>query len=335
MTMDSKTGQSSRWLITGAAGFIGSNLAAFLMDHGETVVGLDNFFSGKQRNINRLKSTYGDAFTFIEGDILNADDLARAMSGCSKVAHLAAQVSVIRSIDRPLETHEINATGFIKVVEAAAKAGARSLIYPSSCAIYGDNDALPLKESETPRPMSPYAASKLANEAYAGGMTVLTPGLSIIGLRLFNIFGAWQDAASGYAAVIPKWMSLLMEGKRPILFGDGSATRDFCHVDNVCQAFWKASEAGSVAHGKIFNVASGIPTRLDTLCALIAKTMEDAGLGKDFPPPDKQDWRSGEILHSYGNPDKARTVLGFSVEVSLAEGLRRMLVQEHGASFHQ
>ncbi|MBC07684.1 SDR family NAD(P)-dependent oxidoreductase [Thalassospira sp.] len=327
--MTHNTQAQERWFVTGAAGFIGSNLCAFLIERGAKVVGYDNFFSGKHENVERLLNTYGEDFTFIEGDILDEASLHSAISGCERVAHLAAQVSVMRSIDLSEETHDINTTGFLRVIEAAAKQNASSLVYASSCAVYGENDALPLSEDERPCPMSPYAASKLANEAYASGMSVKAPELNVVGLRFFNIFGAWQDAANGYAAVIPKWIDLLIEGKRPVMFGDGSATRDFCHVENVCNAIWKAVLAGEAANGKVFNVASGVPTRLDRLYELIVEALVNAKLGSNYPEPEKQDWRVGEILHSYGSPKQAKEMMDFAVEVSLQEGLQRMLSTQY------
>ena len=320
-----------RWLVTGVAGFIGSNLAAFLLDRGETVVGLDNFFSGKRANIERLVRAYGSRFDFIEGDILDAEVVRRAVEGCRAVAHLAAQVSVIRSIDLPKETYDINTNGFLSVLQGAAASGVESLIYASSCAVYGDNDALPLHESEEPRPMSPYAASKLANEVYAAGFHILAPNLNVVGLRFFNIFGAWQDAAGGYAAVIPMWIGLLLNGKQPILFGDGSATRDFCHVHNVCEAIWCAANAGDSVNGKVFNVASGIPIRLDALYSLIVQLLCEVGVSTELPRPTYKPWRTGEIMHSYGSPTKSSELLHFRCEVTLENGLRNMLVEEYGA----
>ena len=328
---DKKNQTQRRWLVTGAAGFIGSNFAAYLLDRGEVVLGLDNFFSGKRANIERLVRAYGSRFHFIEGDILDTAAVRRAVEGCHAVAHLAAQVSVIRSIDLSNETHDINTTGFLNVLQGAGAAGVESLIYASSCAVYGDNDALPLRESEEPRPMSPYAASKLANEAYAAGFHVLAPNLSIVGLRFFNIFGAWQDAAGGYAAVIPKWIGLLREGKQPLLFGDGGATRDFCHVHNVCEAIWRSAQAGRSVNGKVFNVASGVATRLDALYALIVQLLREGGMAAELPQPNHQPWRAGEIMHSYGSPDRSAELLNFRCEVALADGLRHMLVEEYGA----
>jgi UDP-N-acetylglucosamine 4-epimerase len=327
--MNAESNPMRCWLITGAAGFIGSSLADYLLDHGQCVVGLDNFFSSKRANIDRLEFRYGSRFRFIKGDILDTNVLSLAMEGCDVVAHLAAQVSVMRSIKMPKETHDINTTGFLNVLQCADKAGAKSLVYASSCSIYGDNDKLPLVESEEPRPMNPYAASKLANEAYAAGFRILAPNLSIVGLRFFNIFGAWQDANGSYAAVIPKWIGLLKDGKQPLLFGDGSASRDFCHVQNVCEAIWRSAMAGRSVSGKVFNVASGTATRLDELYALIVRLLREKFLTYDFPEPIYQPWRNGEILHSYGSPTRSADLLDFRCEVALEEGLRRMLAEEY------
>lgn len=323
------------WFITGVAGFIGSNMASFLLERGEFVTGLDNFFSGKRANIDRLERCFGDRFTFVEGDILDKPKLELVMTGCAAVVHLAAQVSVMRSIDMADETHEINTKGFLNVLQAAQAVGAESLIYASSCAVYGDNDTLPLVESFEPRPMSPYAASKLANEAYAKGFRSLDPNLNIIGLRFFNVFGAWQDATGGYAAVIPKWINILLSGKKPVLYGDGSTTRDFCHIENICRAIWQSNTMRTAANGGVFNVASGIPTRLDELYNTIAHTLMCFGLIQNFPRPDYLPLRAGEILHSFGNPSKAAAILDFNVEVTLTEGLKRMLKEEYTLNISQ
>lgn len=320
----------TRWLVTGCAGFIGSNLAAYLLERGHMVSGLDNFFSGKRANIDRLEKQYGNRFTFNEGDINDRRALSLALDGCGTIAHLAAQVSVVRSIDMPEETHEVNTTGFMSVIQEASKAGTNRLVYASSCAVYGDNDALPLKEDSELRPMSPYSSSKLANEAYASGFAVVAPELTMTGLRFFNIFGAWQDAAGGYAAVIPKWIGLLMEGREPVLFGDGSATRDFCHVDNVCEAISLAAERDPQSSNPVFNIATGVAKPLGTLYETIVSALRDHGVDVQHREPRKEPPRPGEILHSHGSPDRAEEVLGFRPKIGLDEGLRRTLAQEYG-----
>jgi UDP-N-acetylglucosamine 4-epimerase len=317
-----------RWFVTGAAGFIGCNVSRSLMLRGDSVVGFDNFFSGERANIERLAAEFGPRFSFIEGDIVDAGALDAALAGCSAVVHLAGQVSVPRSIDFPEETHAVNVTGFMNVFRAAARAGAAHFIYASSCSIYGDNPALPLAEDAVPRPMSPYAASKLANEVYAAGFRVLAPQMTTVGLRFFNIFGPWQSVTGGYAAVIPRWIGLLRDGKRPVVYGDGSATRDFCHVDNVCAAIMRASglPGGSQA---LVNVATGVSTRLDELYAIICRTLQDAGLVQACPALQQADPRPGDILHSVGDPARASRDLGFSAAIDLETGLRTMLAGQY------
>ncbi len=334
MTVGQSEGsEPRRWLITGAAGFIGCNLARFLLERGERVVGFDNFFSGKRENIDRLERRFGKGFAFCEGDILDSPTVAKAVRDCNTVVHLAAQVSVIRSIDNPGETHAINGTGFLNVYLASARAGVASFVYASSCAVYGDNPALPLAEGVEPSPLSPYAATKLANEVYAAGLAVVAPNMAAVGLRFFNIFGAWQDASGGYAAVVPKWTGLLRQGQQPILFGDGSATRDFCHVDNVCEAIWRTTQRGEQAGHAIFNVGTGVSTRLDALYASICKSLRDGGCEGRLPEALHQPARDGEIRQSVAATEKAATGLGFKARVGVEEGLRRLLSEEHGLSF--
>lgn len=323
-----------RWLITGAAGFIGSNLARHLLERGESVVGLDNFLTGKRENVDRLERRFGGDFIFHEGDILDPEAVARAVRDCSAVMHLAAQISVLRSVSEPEMTHAINGTGFLNVYLAAAKAGVSSLVYASSCAVYGDNPALPLSEDAASRPLSPYAATKLANEAYAAGMAIAAPRMTAVGFRFFNIFGAWQDVSGGYAAVIPKWIDLLMSGRPPVIYGDGSATRDYCHVDNVCEAIWRAANRGGPAGSAIFNVGTGVSTRLDTLYQTICRALQDGGVRGELPAPTYEPARDGEIRQSVADTTKAATELGFRAAVDLEEGLRRLLSEQHGLSFN-
>ena len=331
--MDQPERAGHRWLITGAAGFIGCNLARFLLERGQRVVGFDNFFSGKRENVDRLERRFGDSFAFREGDILDRPAVEDAMRDCSAAVHLAAQVSVIRSIGDPRETQAINGTGFLNAYLAAAEMGVSCLVYASSCAVYGDNPALPLSERAEPRPLSPYAASKLANEVYAAGMALTAPHMRVVGLRFFNIFGAWQDAAGGYAAVIPKWIGLLMAGKPPVLYGDGSATRDFCHVDNVCEAVWRAADRRPGGGHEVFNVGTGVSTRLDTLHATIRRKLEAGGFDGKLPSPTLEPAREGEIRQSVADIAKAKGGLGFRPEVGLEEGLSRLLSEQYGLRF--
>jgi UDP-N-acetylglucosamine 4-epimerase len=321
-----------RWLVTGAAGFIGCNLARFLLERGEHIVGFDNFSSGARGNIDRLERRFGAGFDFHEGDIRDSAAVAAAMRDCTTVVHLAAQISVMRSIEQPGETRAINGAGFEIVCQAATRNGVSSLVFASSCAVYGDNPALPLSEDAEPRPLSPYAATKLANEAYAADIARAAPRMTTVGLRFFNIFGPWQNAAGGYAAVIPKWIDLLIEGKPPVLYGDGTATRDFCHIDNVCEAIWRAANRNASSHGDVYNVGTGVSTRLDTLYRLIREKLRQAGIGRELPAPVREAPRDGELRYSVADTATAEAGLGFRATVDLDEGLQRLLAEQYGLS---
>lgn len=322
--------EAQQWLVTGAAGFIGCNLCRFLLEHGAVVIGIDNFFSGRRENIERLKRQGSERFRFVEATILDSDIVGAAMKGCEYVAHLAAQVSVQRSMDDPWETHEINSTGFLNVLTAAQAADVRHFVYASSCAVYGDNPNLPLSETERPSPMSPYAATKLANEDYAAGFVTGPAGLAVTGLRFFNIFGAWQDVGGGYTAVIPKWIDAFLTDSQPILYGDGSAVRDFCHVDNVCEAIWAVCQSRQRANHSIFNIGTGKQTRLDALFGVIRQILTDRGSHVSWQEPQAEPWRPGDILESVADVQLARSELGFEAKVGLEEGIRRMVDEEYG-----
>lgn len=316
------------WLVTGAAGFIGSNLCEHLLASGVSVVGLDNFFTGRHQNIERLQKASGERFRFVEGDIRDTDTAYRAATGCDTVVHLAAQVSVQRSIDNPAETNAINVDGFLSVYEAALKQGTRSFIYASSCAVYGDNPELPLRETSKTAPLSPYAASKLADEMYAEALGRLNPALSVVGLRFFNVYGPWQDHRSGYAAVIPRWISALMNREQPVIFGDGSATRDFCFVADVCQAICRAAKQQTPTDPAVFNVGSAVRTSILELYRKIADAVAKEGVDFPFEQPRFQPDRPGDILHSFGDITRIETVLGFRPRTGLSEGLMTILSRE-------
>lgn len=318
------------WFITGAAGFIGSNLAAHLLRDGQRVVGYDNFLTGKRADIDRLAAPGGSAFSFVEGDILDGERLARALAGATTLVHLAAQVSVQRSLDDPIETNEINVTGFLRVLQAAAEAGVRRLLYASSCAVYGDNPDLPLAESSRTAPPSPYAASKLINEHYALSLGARHPGMGIVGFRFFNIFGPFQDHQGGYAAVIPRWISLMMDGGRPVMFGDGAATRDFCCVDNVCALLHRVGGGDTRPARGVYNVGTGETTTLAELYRVIRDRLAARGIAVPHDSPLKEPWRTGDIVHSYADIARARDELGYAATVTLGAGIDRILDQEYG-----
>ncbi len=318
---------AERWLITGAAGFIGSNLAEGLLRDGHHVVGLDNFSAGTRANVELLEATGGNRFTMVEGDIRDPETVAGAMDGCDIVCHLAAQVSVARSIDDPDETFKINVVGHHTVMHQAAENKSR-FVYASSCAVYGDNDDLPLKETTETRPVSPYAASKLITEIETGGMMAPRPDFIAAGLRFFNVFGPRQPASGGYPAVIPKWISAMRRGERPVLFGDGGATRDFVHVRDICDAIQAAArtDGPAIAGNTVFNVGTGVPTRLDVLFHGVREAFVKAGDNHIADMPDFQPWRDGEILHSLADVSRARKTLGYAPHVDLARGLEDLIV---------
>ncbi len=323
---------SRQWLVTGAAGFIGFHVTRHLLERGDGVVGLDNYFSGSRENAMRLGKLGGNRFRMIEGDIRNRDDVNRAITDCDVVVNLAGQVSVQRSLDDPLETHAINDLGFIHIHQASVAAGVSRLVYASSCAVYGNSPALPLDEDELPHPLSPYAASKLANENYAAGVALTAGTMKAVGLRFFNVFGAWQPVAGGYAAVVPKWMEALLSGRRPVLFGDGSATRDFVFVKNICDAVTLAGTAELLDAYPVFNIGAGVQTRLDELFDTIAGLLRSAGRDLPFDNPENRPWRAGDVMHSVSDISRATAKLGYRPAVDLRNGLVAMLAEQYNVS---
>ena len=317
------------WLVTGAAGFIGSNLSSLLLEAGERVVGFDNFATGKKANVERLGAAGGD-FTFVEGDIRDSGAVMKAARDARAVVHLAAQVAVQESIRNFAYSDSVNVGGFLNVLSAAGGAEAETFIYASSCAVYGDNPALPLTESELPRPLSPYAVSKLADEHYAGVIGQSLAGTSVAGFRFFNIYGPWQDAGGGYAAVIPKWIECCIEGRRPVMFGDGGATRDFCFVGDVAALIAEMGKRPGAQPLGVYNVGTGTETTLGHLYDTITGALRDKGINLPFDAPEQKPWRDGEIMHSRADITLARDELGFQADVDLAEGIRRMLSEQYG-----
>ena len=313
------------WLITGVAGFIGSHLLEKLLRLNQNVVGLDNFATGKRRNLSAVEARVGrDAFThfrFIEGDICDAQTCALAMTGIEFVLHEAALASVPRSMADPARTHAANVDGFVNVLLAARSAGVRRVVYASSSSVYGDEPSDLKVEPRTGRPLSPYATSKLVNEIYADTLR-RTHGIESVGLRYFNVFGPRQDPHGAYAAVIPRWTEQLSSGQPCLVFGDGSASRDFCFVDNVVQANVLAACVPEAANaGGVFNVAYGARTTLRELfsairarVAMLRPSAADKQLQVEAPRP-------GDIPHSLANIQLARDVLGYQPEYDLAKGL--------------
>jgi UDP-N-acetylglucosamine 4-epimerase len=317
-------------LVTGASGFIGSHLCDALLRAGENVVALDDLSWGRRENIAHLSGH--PRFRFIEESILDAalvHDLARSARA---VVHLAAQVSVPRSFDDPLLNERINGEGFLNCLLAAGQAGCELFLYASSCAVYGDNSQLPLGEGSAVRPLSPYAVTKLMNEHCAAVLAPKFPALAITGMRFFNIFGPRQDAAGGYAPVIPRWIQARMKGGVPVIFGDGSATRDFCYVGNVADLVSRIVSQPPRPGSRIVNVGTGVATSLMRLDAEIRAIAALKGYGPDFAMPRHEGQRQGDILHSVADIGLLRRELDFEPRYSLEDGLAIMYDHEVGTA---
>ena len=299
------------YLVTGGAGFIGSHICERLLKEGESVRVVDNFFAGKESN---LKSLGGDV-DLIRGDIRDKQTLDEAMKGVDIVFHEAALGSVPRSVADPLTTHEVNLTGTLNVLVAARDAGVRRVVYASSSSVYGETEELPKRESMTPQPLSPYALTKLAGEYYIKVFKQVY-GFEAVALRYFNIFGPRQDPESQYAAVIPRFVMALLEGRQPTVYGDGLQSRDFTYVENVVEANLLASEADGIA-GQAFNVACG---GRYSLLDLLGKLNQI--IGSDIAPIHEPS-RTGDIRDSQASIEAAERAFSYGVKVGFDEGLRR------------
>jgi UDP-N-acetylglucosamine 4-epimerase len=324
---DSGRSGGRTWLVTGAAGFIGSHLVENLLRLEQKVVGLDNFATGKRENLQHIRASVGDAawknFRFIEGDIRSIDACKRACMGADVVLHQAALGSVPRSIDDPIASSETNVMGFINMQVAARDAGVQRFVYASSSAVYGDHPTLPKVEAVTGRAMSPYGLTKWVNELYADVFAVCY-GFKSIGLRYFNVFGARQDPNGAYASVIPAWIGALVRGQVPYINGDGTAARDFCHIDNVVQAnLLAATVEDPLALGQAYNIALGDQTSLNDLYTLIRTEVarrfpEASGIEAVHREP-----RKGDLMFSRADTSKAQRLLGYGPSVRIMEGLQK------------
>jgi len=313
------------WLITGAAGFIGSSILAHLLDLGQRVVGLDNFATGSRDNLDEvLEGRESAAFRFVEGDVRKLDDCRDACAGVDVVIHQAALPSVPMSIEDPLASHAVNVGGFLNVLSAARDAKVSRVVYASSSAVYGEASSVPVSEDQLGEPLSPYAADKRTNEIYAQ-VWGRQFGLSCIGLRYFNVFGRRQDPNGAYAAVIPKWVEALLRDEPCYVYGDGETTRDFCHVSDVVQANLLAAVAADSAVGEVYNVGCGAETSLNELFRMIRLGL--AGYDGDLAShePVYEPFRPGDIRRSVADISKARRRLGFEPRVTVAEGLGEAL----------
>ena len=302
------------YLVTGAAGFIGSNLVEALVKQGESVRAVDNFSTGKKENL----APFLDVIDFIEGDVRDEALCRNLCEGADVVLHQAALGSVPRSIDDPLNTDANNATGTLNMMVAAKDAEVGRFVYASSSSVYGDTVELPKHEAMPLSPRSPYAVTKAMAEMY-GKVFFDVYGLHTVGLRYFNVFGPRQDAASGYAAVIPKFVKALLEGDAPVIFGDGEQTRDFTYIDNVVQANLKAAVAPASACGQAYNVGCGERISVNALFAQIAQ-----GLGLSVEAQ-YQDPRPGDVRDSLASIEKIQKNLDYKPEVMSAEGIARSI----------
>jgi UDP-N-acetylglucosamine/UDP-N-acetylgalactosamine 4-epimerase len=317
------------WLVTGVAGFIGSNLLEFLLKSGQRVTGLDNFATGRRDNLAQVKASVTSRqwarFAFVEGDIRQEKDCRRAARKAHIVLHQAALGSVPRSLEEPLETHASNVTGFLNMLMAAREAGVQRFVYASSSAVYGDDPKQPKIESKTGRPLSPYAASKAMNEIYADVFGRCYQ-METIGLRYFNVFGPRQDPAGAYAAVIPKWIDAMIRNQPVQINGDGETSRDFCYIANVVQANVKAgttTKPGAIH--QVYNVAVGQRTTLNQLFAMLrARLLPRCPHLQNFEPV-FQDFRPGDVRHSHADIGKARRLLGYKPAYDIQQGLDEAL----------
>jgi UDP-glucose 4-epimerase len=301
------------FLVTGGAGFIGSHIAEALVARGDRVRVLDNLSTGHESNM----ASFRKGIEFIQADLLASSSVAKAVRGADCVIHHAALASVPLSVERPLDVHAACATGTLILLEEARRAGVRRVVYAASSSAYGNQPASVKRETDLPAPLSPYAAAKLAGEMYCQAFTA-THGLETVALRYFNIFGPRQDPNSPYSAVIPLFISAMLKGDRPVVYGDGMQSRDFCFVSNVVQANLLAADAPDVA-GRMFNVASGKSTDLLTLLSALNRL-----LGMDVKPSFEAP-RAGDVRESRADISQARQSLGYEPGVDFEEGLRRSI----------
>jgi UDP-N-acetylglucosamine 4-epimerase len=325
-TLESElVGKPNRWLVTGAAGFIGSHLVERLLKLGQHVVGLDNFATGRQVNLDHVQAEVGqDAWsrlTFLEGDIRSIEDCHRACEGTDYVLHQAALGSVPRSLADPVLTNSANVDGFLNMLVAARDAGVRRFVYAASSSTYGDHPDLPKIEDRIGRPLSPYAVTKYVNELYAD-VFARAYDMDCIGLRYFNVFGPRQDPQGAYAAVIPRWFEELCQGTAPRINGDGETSRDFCFIDNTVQANLLAATAeNDAASNQVYNVAVGGRTTLNELFQSIRENLGVVHEQVLSIAPAYGEFRAGDVRHSQADISKARELLGYEPTYTVSQGL--------------
>ncbi|MGX1113384.1 UDP-N-acetylglucosamine 4-epimerase [Pseudoalteromonas sp. MBR-15] len=316
------------WLITGVAGFIGSNLLEHLLKLNQTVIGLDNFATGHQHNLDEVQGLVSAKqwvnFRFIEGDIRNYQDCEKALAhNVDYVLHQAALGSVPRSIADPITTNAANITGFLNMLQAAKEANVKSFTYAASSSTYGDHPALPKVEENIGNPLSPYAVTKYVNELYAG-VYARTYGFKTIGLRYFNVFGQRQDPNGAYAAVIPKWTAAMIKGDDVYINGDGETSRDFCFIENTVQMNILAATASDEAKDQVYNVAVGDRTTLNDLYKAIKSNLNECGVST-IKEPVFRDFRAGDVRHSQAEIRKSVNMLGYYPEFTINKGIAKAM----------
>lgn len=314
-----------KWLITGVAGFIGSNLLEHLLKLDQQIVGLDNFSTGKQSNLDEVQTLVSDkqweCFNFLEGDIRNLDTCHAACSDVDFVLHQAALGSVPRSIEDPITTNSANITGFLNMLVAARDAKVKRFVYAASSSTYGDHPGLPKIEERIGKPLSPYAVTKYVNELYAD-VFARTYGVDSIGLRYFNVFGRRQDPDGAYAAVIPKWIAAMIKGEPVYINGDGETSRDFCYIENVVQANLLAATTDNLdAINQVYNVAVGGRTTLNQLCESMRINLLSYFSHLDNFKPLYRDFRAGDVRHSQADIYKISRLLGYKVSHDINRGI--------------
>ena len=334
------------WLITGVAGFIGSNLLETLLKLNQRVVGLDNFATGHQRNLDEVQTLVEPSqwanFRFIKGDIRNLDDCQKAMTFCHSgpgnnssnengmsveyVLHQAALGSVPRSVEDPITTNSANVTGYLNMLVAARDAKVKRFVYAASSSTYGDHPDLPKVEDKIGKPLSPYAVTKYVNELYAD-VFGKTYGLQSMGLRYFNVFGPRQDPDGAYAAVIPKWIASMIKNESVFINGDGETSRDFCFIENVCQAnLLAATSENAAALNQVYNVAVGDRTSLNQLYEQLQLNLAPNYPHLNQAKPVYRDFRGGDVRHSLAYINKAKTLIGYHPQYHVVDGLKLAMV---------
>ncbi|HUU21108.1 MAG TPA: SDR family oxidoreductase [Phycisphaerae bacterium] len=305
----------AKYLVTGGAGFIGSNLVRFILGRGHEAVVVDNLATGKRENM----ADFLDRIEFIEGDIRNRAVMDGAVAGCAAIFHEGALGSVPRSVEDPVTSHDVNVNGTLTVLEAARAAGVKRVVFAASSSAYGNQAESPKHEGMVPLPVSPYAANKVACECYLRAYAACY-GMETLSLRYFNVFGPYQDPFGAYAAVIPAFVSRLLRGQRPLVYGDGGQSRDFCYIDNVCEANWLAANApAEVCDGTAVNIACHHATSLNDILALLKELM-NTDVQPEYAAP-----RAGDVRDSLADVSLARKVIGYEPKVFFEEGLRKAI----------